>query len=288
MPREKVGSIPEFDTEGDSGQTQKEVKQDPEESKENDSEETQDKEKETPSDTSTDEETITEEDNVESSERSKDTSPDEDLSQLTKQREELLNQVTGLSREKENLLRDVTDIRGKRRHLRQSKTEEATKEASDELKNIHPDDLKVFQNLARKQGLATTEEVKNLFYQEMKQRELDHFIDDHPEFSIESDPTNRNWNMLKSQINSFYKIGNDPTQIRKVLNKARDDISSQLPGSDRKSTKATERKLKTASKGGGGSQRSSSSGGGTLTEEDKHAYRKGGFTEEEIKELDQG
>ena len=120
-----------------------------------------------------------------------------------------------------------------------------------------------------------------MFYDEVKQEVLDSFLDKYPEFKPENDPDDKHWTALNDQIKKWYKLPDNPRHIMEVLEKARRDI---LPATRSEGSPAAKRQLKTASMGGGGTQPSSSSR--PLSPEKREILSRGGWSEDEIKEIE--
>jgi len=280
MPKQQIGQIPSFSNEDSGGREGTEVKERVEA--------THSEEKETPEESSTLEKPA---DDESSEELSEETSEEEDVSEDTAEEESqppeptnsLQSQIKGLEEQRKTLLKEITNLRGERRTLREEKVKQIDKEI-DDLKDIHPDDIKAVERIIKSKGFMSKKEVNKMLYDQTAEREKNRFLEDFPEFKPENDPNDENWNLLLSEMKD-YKRPDDPHDTYKLMLKARKYISNQIQSSER-GVKETKAKLKTASKGGGNAKRSSSPSGGKLSEEQKMLYRKGGWSEEEIAELD--
>ena len=281
MPREVVGKIPEFTSEEGEGEKE-EVKETPaEEAVE---------EKETPSEPSTEEEpaeetkeeTKEEELKPPEEELSEDTTEVDELAKKEKERDKLIGQVEGLATTRDKLLGEITGLRGDRRELKEKELIKVEKEIKDELKDVNPDDVVIIEKILKSRGYMSKDEAQKMFYDSIKQQELNKFLDKYPEYKPENDPSDVNWKTLQSELTD-YRMPTDPHQVGRVLEKARRAIVKTSPSSER-DTKAIKQRLKTASKGVVGIQRSSPQG--QLTPEQIGELRRGGFSEEEIKEMD--
>ncbi len=197
--------------------------------------------------------------------------------------EEVQKQVLGLEQEKQKLLEEITSLRGERRELKQvqiDKVDSQLIQTKDEYADLYPEDVKTFERLARSRGLVSKEEVKKMVYDTVKQQVLDDFLTKYPEFKPENDPNDKNWNRLQQEL-AFYKMPDNPKLVATLLEKARKQV---VPTQGEPNTLEAQRRIKTASMGQGGVQRSSSKS--TLAPEQKESYRRGGWTEEEIKDIE--
>ena len=189
-------------------------------------------------------------------------------------------QVRGLQDERVKLLKEIQDLRGQRREI---KREELTKvdQKIDDLKDVNPEDISLIDKVLRSKGYLTKEESQKMFYESVKQEELNKFLDKYPEYKPENDPHDVNWNTLQREL-GFYRLPDDPKRIGEVLLRAHRGIA-KVP-TDR-TVEVRKQQVKTASVGSGGSaQRSSSQK--TLDPEKRHMLLRGGWSEEEIKKIE--
>ena len=192
---------------------------------------------------------------------------------------ELLKQVHGLSEEREKLLKEIQELRGTRREIKQEEIKQVDTKI-DELKDLHPDDIAVIDKILRVKGYVTKDEANKMFYDTIKSDELEKFLTKYPEYKPENDKNDINWNILQREL-SYYRMPTDPHKVGEVLERAHKAI--QKPSSDRSVTEKKQ-KLEIAGVGAGGTQRSSS--GRTLTQSQKDVYLRGGWSEEEIKQIE--
>lgn len=263
-----MGNIPEFTSDDSVGNQESEVKET--------SEETQEEVKETPEESSPEikpAEETSEEESL-SEDTAQEVEPDVQI-----QKEQAYKEIIGLSKTKADLLQEIQHLRGERRTLKEAELRKVETQIQDELKDINPEDVPKVERIAKQRGFIKQEDVKKMFYDLEKERQLNAFLDKYPEFKPENDPEDRNWKALQEEL-GYYKMPSDPTKIINVLEKARKSV--QPKGSER-NTQEVKRNLATASKGGGGVQRSSVPG--HLTSSDKEELRRGGFTESEIEEM---
>lgn len=278
MPREVVGNIPEF-TADEGGEGDQEVK-------ETSTEEVVEEKEKTPTESSTDnksaEETSEKEEVGEDTTDSSGEKEEEKKGSISPQtKEELINDIIGLTNTKQKLLDDIVGLRGNRRELKQKEINKVENQIEDELKDISQQDKEIIEKIARSRGFVSKDEVKVMLYKDIEERQLQDFLNKYPEFKPENDPNDKNWKMLQEEL-GFYKKPSNPYNTMSVLEKARKSI--QKIGSER-DTKPVEHRLKTASKGSGGSiQRSSSST--PISSEYREELRRGGWSEEEINEME--
>lgn len=209
-----------------------------------------------------------------------DTKPaEEDLKPQSDDSKELLKQMHGLQSEREKLLKEIQELRGTRREIKEEKLEQINKNI-DELKDLHPDDISVIDRVLKAKGFITKSEANKIIYDQVKNQELEKFLSKYPEYKPENDGQDINWNSLQREL-GYYRIPEDPHKIGEVLERAHKSISKSFV--DRNITDKRQ-KLEIAGVGAGGMQRSSSKK--TLTAEQRRAYEAGGWSEEEIKTIE--
>lgn len=187
--------------------------------------------------------------------------------------------IQGLQNERVKLLREISELKGHRRELKQ---EELIKvdERIDDLKDVNPEDVNLIEKVLRAKGLMTKDETSRMFYEAVKNEELNKFLDQYPEYKPENDPDNVNWSTLEREV-ALYRRPNDPHQIRDILLRAHRGIV-RAP-SDR-SLPAKKRQIELASVGAGGVSRSSSRK--SLDPSKRALLEQGGWSEEEIKRIE--
>lgn len=284
MPKNVIGKIPEFtDDDSVSSEEEQEVKESPEE--------TQGEVKETPLESSPEEkpteEPKTEEAEVEpeaepeKEEPSEDTTEEVEEPDVQVQKEQALKEVAGLYKQKAELLEDIKKYRGDRRELKEAELKKVETTLKDELKDINPEDIPKVERIVKQRGYIQKEEVQKMLYNNEKQKQLDSFLNKYPEYKPENDPEDKNWKALQNEL-SYYRMPDDATKISAVLEKARKGIQ---PVSSERDTQPVKERLKVAQKGAGsGIQRSSPRG--RLSAEQKAELSRGGFTPEDIREMD--
>jgi len=261
MSENKIGTIPEFTNENGTG----------EEVKEGTTEEVVQEEKDTPTALPTDTKP------AEEKETSEETT-EEEIQTQGDDTGALLKQVQGLQSEREKLLKEIQDLRGTRREIKQEQVQKVDQKI-DELKDLHPDDINIIEKVLRAKGYVTKEEASKMNYEMVKQEELNKFLEKYPEYKPENDKNDINWNALQREL-GYYRLPTNPHDIKQVLERAHRII--QKP-SDR-GVIEKQRRVETAQTGAGGTQRSSS--GKSFTAFQKEEYRRGGWSEEEIQEME--
>ena len=163
-----------------------------------------------------------------------------------------------LQDEREKLFKDIQVLRGTRRELKEkeiAKVNAKIEQVSDELKDLHPDDVTLIDRVLRSKGYMTKEESSRMFYDAVKNEEINKFLDKFPEYKPENDSDDLNWNALQRQIQSWYRMPSEPRQVGELLLKAHRDIA-KTP-SDRGTIEVKKQQIKVASSGSSGAQRSS-------------------------------
>ena len=232
-------------------------------------------EKETPEESSTEEKPAEEEQSSEG----------EDANEELAKAQELKSQIEGLQVEKTKLLEDIVGLRGERRTIKQEEINKVEAKI-DELKDINPDDVAVIEKIVKQKGFMTETQFNERLYSQTQQEELDGFLEKYPEFKPENDPTDKNWKALKNAL-ADYSISRDVPlpdfrqKVKRVFEKARRDIT---PISGQDTSEAKKQQLRTAAIGGKGGVKSPSTSTRFSADQLEH-YRRGGFTEAEIAEM---
>ena len=251
MPGNVVGKMPEFTQEGSPEESgTEEVKEAPIEEEPKVGE----KEKETPSELPAEEK------------------PEVDA-------KELLNNVKGLQEEREKLLEEIKELRGDRREIKQEALSQVETQL-EELKDVNPEDVAIIEKILRSKGYLTKAESQRMYYDAVKQQELNSFLSKFPEYKPENDSNDINWNALQREL-KYYRLPENPHDLASVLLKAHNSISRAT--SDR-SIQAKKRQVEVAGTGAGGTQRSSSRA--TLPSRYREIYERGGWSEEEISKIE--
>ena len=197
----------------------------------------------------------------------------------------LTSQVQGLADERQKLLEEIKSLRGERRTLKQQEIDTVDKkiiDVKDELADINPEDVKVLDKYFKARGFVTKEEATQLNYNQVKQEVLENFLNKYPEYKPENDPHDVNWNALQREL-SLYKLPQNPRMINDLLERSR-KVVNKITGGLKDNAEA-KRKLETASHGQAGTVRDQSSTK-TLDADKKAMLRSGGFTDEDIKSME--
>jgi hypothetical protein len=193
---------------------------------------------------------------------------------------ETLRQVQGLQAERAKLLKEIQELRGTKREIKQSEIARVETRI-DELKEIHPDDVATIDKVLRAKGYITKQEAERMSYEAVKQDELTKFLDRFPEYKPENDPNDLNWSLLQREL-SYYKMPEDARRLGDVLERAHKGIIKVPVGP---SATAKKRQIEIAGVGSGGAQKSTSKK--SLEAWQKEEYRRGGWSEKEIAELEE-
>lgn len=195
--------------------------------------------------------------------------------------EGLVQQVQGLQEERVKLLKEIQDLRGRRRELKREELITVEKKIED-LKDVAPADVELIEKVLRSRGYITQQEAHKMFYESVKQEELNRFLEEFPEYKPENDTHDVNWNVLQREL-SYYRMPDDPHLIGEILRRAHRAVTK--PSSDRGTAVETKRRqVQVAGVGGGGVQRSSSKQ--SLNVDQRWALERGGWSEEEIKHIE--
>ena len=191
----------------------------------------------------------------------------------------------GLRKEISTLRRELAEAKGADRKVIQSKIDKV-QEKVDELADVAPEDVSLIDRVLRAKGYMTKEESSKMHYDAVKNEEVTKFLDKFPEYKPENDPNDVNWAALQRQIQSWYRMPDDPRAVGELLLKAHRDITKT--SSDRGTVEAKKQQVKIASSGSSGAQRSPSNNTkATLTSAQKEHLRSGGWSDEEIKKIEQ-
>lgn len=188
-------------------------------------------------------------------------------------------ELQGLRTERVNLLKEITDLRGTKRDLKQEELRRVD-ERIDELKDLNPDDVSIIDRVLRAKGYITKQEASQMSYEATKTEELGKFLERYPEYKPENDSGDVNWTALQREI-SYYKMPEDPRKISEILERAHRSIAKVPSGQP---IAVRQRQIEVAGAGKGGVQRPSESK--SLDPHQRAAYAAGGWTEEEISQIE--
>ena len=194
--------------------------------------------------------------------------------------------IQALQEERIKLLRDIADLRGQKREIKQDQIAKVN-QAIDELKDVHPDDVAVIDKVIRSKGYIRKDEAQTMWYDSVKNEELNKFLDKYPEYKPENDSNDLNWGQLQKEL-GFYRMPEDPHAIGHVLDRAHKAITGSRISSERSTVEQRQRQIQNAGAGSQGSaQRSSSGARVALDPEKRSMLLRGGWSEEEIQKIEQ-
>lgn len=179
------------------------------------------------------------------------------------------------------------DLLGETKDVNLAQPTDLSPEKKKLLEKYSPEDIarfeEVFEVIAEKKGFVDKNQFHKATYENTANSVFNQFMDEHPEYSEEKDPDGTMWKQLKNEF-GMYKMPTNPTDIRKVLNRAHATVFGVKPASDLKEIKAKTEKIKVASHSGATpKEKVVSSSNKTLDPSLKGAMK--GFTDEELSEL---
>ena len=195
-------------------------------------------------------------------------------------REQQEKQIRGLQEEKQKLLQEIVSLRGQRREIKEEQVLKV-QEKIDDLKDLHPEDVQTLDRILKAKGYVTKGESNQMYYDAVKQQELENFLAKFPEYKAENDPNDVNWNVLQREL-KYYRMPENPHEIIQVLERAHRAVS-RVSGD--RSTEVKKHQVEVASVGGGGAQRSTPTRK-SLDPEKRAIYERGGWSEEEILKIE--
>lgn len=215
-------------------------------------------------------------------------SVDNNVPSQTVDNPDLARAVNGLQEERVKLLKEISELRGQKREIAQENLKKVEQQI-DDLKDLHPEDVTVIERVLRAKGLVTKEEANQMFYDSVKQDELNRFLEKHPEYRPENDPNDVNWSTLTREL-GIYRIPANPHAWAELLDRAHRSIV-RVPVAASKpavNVEANKRRIEVASHGGnnGSSASKAPSNSKGFTPEQRVMYRQGGWSEEEISQME--
>lgn len=197
--------------------------------------------------------------------------------------DELKGAIQALQGERAKLLKDISELRGQRREL---KREELIKvnERIDELKDVNPQDVGLIEKVLRAKGYVTKDEAHGMFYEAVKQEELNKFLERYPEYKPENDSGDVNWSTLQREL-GYYRMPDDPHAINDILERAHRNIANLSRTFADRAAPVKARQAELAGAGAGGAQRSSPRHG-TLEPRHRAVLEAGGWSSEEIANIE--
>lgn len=210
---------------------------------------------------------------------------DEEIASEDTEPSEEQKAIQKLQEERTKLLREIKELKGTKRELKEKRLEEVQQHI-DDLKDMHPDDVTLIDRVLRAKGYVTKEEAGKMFYEAVKQEELEKFLNKYPEYKTENDPDNIHWGAFERQIEKEKELGyslpKNPHNISAFLERVHNQLSPTSKGSDRG---ALQRRVQVASVGAGGHQQSPSPK--RLDDAKRTLLLRGGWSEDEIKKIEE-
>lgn len=193
-------------------------------------------------------------------------------------KQEVTKATAGLRNEIVDLRNKLASATGNERKIVQDQIVVA-QDKLDEI-DINPADRELVTKILKAEGYVKREEVEKQNYVNTQNQVLNAFLDKYPEYKPENDPDNINWKALTGEY-GLYAQPKDPLQIANLLERSHKAIQQVVSDP---SLPAKKRAINVASAGAGGTQRSSSSK--TLDSQTRAMYERGGWSEEEIKQIE--
>ena len=191
--------------------------------------------------------------------------------------------IAALESEKAKVLKELQLARGQRRDFKREELK-LVEEKLDDLENINPEDVKAVEQILRAKGIVSAQDIKKMSYEATANDVKEQFLEDHPEYRPENDPYDEKWSRLMSEF-ELYRMPENPKRIKELLDRSHKSVVVRLTGErPQPKPEIKKRQVELASLGSGGGQRSSSSK--TLDADKKELYLRGGWSEDEIKEIE--
>lgn len=180
-----------------------------------------------------------------------------------------------------------------------------TEEETDDLSDIDDETIKVLERFTKAKGLVPKSELIKESYQKQHKSAEASFYEAHPEYSAENDTDDALYNALKEELADF-AAPSDAAKIPKIFEKAHQAVTLRYPDRFKKKDSPADKKqedkkndqtnksvrLKNQSLGGGnsggsgkGSDNSGKSEKASLSQLQIDHLRDGGWSDEDIKEL---
>ncbi len=122
---------------------------------------------------------------------------------------------------------------------------------SEVLKKYKPEDVaalrEVLPELAKEMGYVRKDELNASNYETIANEQIEAFITEHPEYSIEKDPEGTLWNRLKEEYKTLYKPPTNPKDFKKIFERIHRDVFGIEPKGPLPKDNAAREKIKVAS-----------------------------------------
>lgn len=212
------------------------------------------------------------------------TQPEQTIAEVVPQTVQTTNDLSehekqGLYNERAKLLKEISELRGQRRELKKEELF-TVQEKIATVEDVNPEDVQVVEKILRAKGYITKDESNKMFYESVKQEEINKFLEKHPEYKPENDKEDLNWQTLNREV-GLYKLPDNPRLIGGILERAHKSVYPTAPAIN---TQAVKRQIQVASAGSGG-QTAHSSPKKTITSSHKEMLLRGGWTEDEISKM---
>lgn len=162
--------------------------------------------------------------------------------------------------------------------------------ASEILNKYKPEEIaslrEVLPALAEEMGFVRKDELQATSYEEQANKEINDFIESHPEYLPDNDPEGVLWDQLRTEYQQFYKKPADPKNYRKIFERIHKDIMGIQTTGPLPKVKAAAEKVKVASHGGPSASRVAKSNGMRPATGGLRTDGLIGFTEEEIANIE--
>lgn len=219
--------------------------------------------------------------------------PQKTKEELETEREALERDLQKLTEENERRRQSVIDARKERRTLRE--TPEDSESIEEDLSDVDPADIQRLEKVLKARGYVPRTELEQENVKRMQESAEEDFFTQHSEYSPDNDSDDMLYGALREEI-KLYARPTSAAQMKRVLARAHEQVSKRFPSrfesGSSTSTQRTASKQKAILAGTGGGTPSSSSTPSSsekqLTNDQITQLRLGGWSEEEIQEIQKG
>ncbi len=200
--------------------------------------------------------------------------------------------LEALKLQKESLMKEIVDLRRERRTVREEPLVVQAKSDNTVVEGVNPQDVETIEKVIKAKGYVQKDELASMTYKEKEEAAKNDWLNKHPEYLPENDPDDKNWNALKSKVNSYFRAPANPAEVSLILDSAHAMLIPQqkpLPVKGTAATAASQEKLKSTSMAGAGGSTTKdkpsvkTSSGKSIPKSMAHHLI--GFTDDEVKEL---
>ena len=153
--------------------------------------------------------------------------PEKATDDTSTQTTELQNEIAGLRDARKELIDELKELRGERREWKQrelDRVETKIEKKTDDLKDLHPDDVTLIDRVLRAKGYVSQPEVNQMLFDARKEDVVSKFLREFPEYKPENDPDEKKWSLLKKEV-SLYRSPESVEQYEKLLRRAHREVS---------------------------------------------------------------